>query len=130
MSSWFLPFLLLSVMAFGAIMLSCFTLLHARALFRVGSRAASAQRQAEGLLENIGSRLASLAAEMEQLKQRGPVVPPAGPPKPGFNLSKRTQALRMHRRGDSPDQIASALEIPLQEVELLLKVHQIVIRNL
>ena len=48
-------------------------------------------------------------------------------PKPGLNLSKRSQALRMHRRGEAPEQIAEALELPLQEVDLLLKVHRIVI---
>jgi hypothetical protein len=36
----------------------------------------------------------------------------------------------MHRRGDSPGQIASTLQVPLQEVELLLKVHRIVLQNL
>ena len=48
-------------------------------------------------------------------------------PKAGLNLSKRSQALRMHRRGDPSDQIAAALDIPLQEVDLLMKVHKIVI---
>jgi hypothetical protein len=50
-------------------------------------------------------------------------------PKAGFNLSKRSQALRMHRRGEAPGHIASTLELPRQEVELLLKVHRIVIQN-
>ena len=36
----------------------------------------------------------------------------------------------MHRKGDPPDQIAKALEVPLQEVDLLIKVHRIVIGNL
>jgi hypothetical protein len=62
--------------------------------------------------------------------QRHPHVPtPAGIPRAGFNLSKRSQALRMHRRGEAPAQIAAALELPRQEVELLLKVHRIVIQN-
>jgi hypothetical protein len=36
----------------------------------------------------------------------------------------------MHRKGDPPDRIAAALEVPLQEVDLLLKVHRIVLSNL
>ena len=36
----------------------------------------------------------------------------------------------MHRQGDPPERIATALEVPLQEVDLLIKVHRIVIRNL
>jgi DNA-directed RNA polymerase specialized sigma24 family protein len=38
--------------------------------------------------------------------------------------------LRLHRRGSSPEQIAEALDIPLGEVDLLVKVHRIVISNI
>ena len=40
------------------------------------------------------------------------------------------EALRLHRRGDAPSEIAISLGIPRQEVDLLLKVHQIVISNI
>ena len=50
-------------------------------------------------------------------------------PASALNLSKRSQALRMHRHGAEPDQIAAGLGIPLQEVTLLLKVHEIVMAN-
>jgi hypothetical protein len=35
----------------------------------------------------------------------------------------------MHRRGEGVEQIASALELPRQEVDLLLKVHRIVLSS-
>jgi hypothetical protein len=35
----------------------------------------------------------------------------------------------MHRRGDNPEQIAAALGVPQQEIDLLLKVHQILVSN-
>jgi hypothetical protein len=35
----------------------------------------------------------------------------------------------MHRNGGAPDRITVALEVPLQEVDLLIKVHRIVIGN-
>jgi hypothetical protein len=35
----------------------------------------------------------------------------------------------MHRRGETREQIALTLEIPLQEVDLLLKIQQIVLSN-
>ncbi len=41
-----------------------------------------------------------------------------------INLTKRSQALRMYRRGETPEQIAAALQLPRNEVDLLLKVHQ------
>jgi hypothetical protein len=128
MNAFFLPFLIVSAMAFGAIVLSCFTLLYARGLSRGRARAVAAQRRAEELVETIEARLQSLSADMDDWKHQP--APAAGLPKPSFNLSKRTQALRMHRRGDSAEQIAAALEIPRQEVDLLLKVHQIVISNI
>jgi hypothetical protein len=51
-------------------------------------------------------------------------------PRPGLNLSTRSQALRMHRRGNPPERIAAALQVPLQEVDLLLKVQRIIAGNL
>ncbi|HFB98831.1 MAG TPA: hypothetical protein ENJ62_06795 [Bryobacterales bacterium] len=37
----------------------------------------------------------------------------------------RAQVLRMHRRGERPEQIAAALGLPLGEVDLLLKLYRI-----
>lgn len=45
----------------------------------------------------------------------------------GMNFSKRSRVLRMHRRGDRPDQIAATLALPQNEVDLVLKVQQITI---
>jgi transcriptional regulator len=47
-----------------------------------------------------------------------------------MNLTRRSQALRLRRKGDSPEQIAETLNMPRQEVSLLLKVHEIVLNNL
>ena len=44
--------------------------------------------------------------------------------RPSVNLTKRTQALRMRRRGESVESIAAALGAPRNEIELLLKVHE------
>ena len=43
----------------------------------------------------------------------------------GLNITKRSQALRMHRRGETPANIAASLGMPQFEVDLLLKVEQI-----
>lgn len=48
----------------------------------------------------------------------------AAAPAAGLNLSKRSQALRMSRRGDPAGRIAAALGIPRREVDLLLKVQR------
>jgi hypothetical protein len=42
-----------------------------------------------------------------------------------MNYTRRTRVLRLHRRGDRPDQIAATLHLPQNEVALLLKLHQL-----
>jgi len=64
-----------------------------------------------------------LRKQFEELEGKaGEMVPPA---KSGMNLNKRTQAARMFRRGERPEQIAAALSLPQNEVALLLKIHQV-----
>ena len=78
-------------------------------------------------LEMMQSQIAGLSVTVRDLEAQPAtnVVPPM--PRAAFNLAKRSQALRMHRHGDRPEQIAAALELPLQEVELLLRIHRLVI---
>ena len=47
-----------------------------------------------------------------------------------INLTKRSQALKLQRLGESPGQIAAKLQLPRNEVELLLKVHRSVMSQL
>ena len=73
---------------------------------------------------------------VEQLKKHfaelegkaGEMVPPS-PAKSGMNLNKRSQAARMFRRGERPEQIAAALSLPRNEVVLLLKIHEASMAN-
>ncbi len=46
----------------------------------------------------------------------------------GINTTLRGKALKMHRMGQSAERIAENLRVPKGEVELLVKVHQIVMR--
>jgi hypothetical protein len=126
--------------------LSCVSLavavLCAIALFLSPRQYRRAHRQAEAAdvergtkwetaLEGVSRRVESLAGEFRDLEEQLGNARAAAPgPKIGLNMTKRAQALRMHRRGDPPDQIAALLDVPLQEVDLLLKVHRIVLKNL
>jgi len=75
----------------------------------------------------VRSALEQVRAQLHDLQeQTGMLVPPA-PTRSGLNLSRRGQVLQMYRRGQSPDQIAASLGLPLTEIELLIKVHQIVL---
>jgi hypothetical protein len=53
---------------------------------------------------------------------------PAGSPPPtarsGVNLSRRTQAMRLLRRGEDVARIAEALGVPYKEAELLIRVQR------
>lgn len=46
-------------------------------------------------------------------------------PRAGFNLSKRVEALRLLRRGESIAHVSAALGVTQREVELLIRVQQI-----
>lgn len=85
---------------------------------------------AETAIELLQQKLDSLEQDLQDLRRHGPPAAVPAPPRAGFNLEKRSHALRMHRRGEPAAQIAALLELPQQEVELLIKVHRIVLRNL
>lgn len=126
-----LPLAILSGLVLAAVALSFFGLIRAQALVRdAEQRAKAGQEQCEAVLESLRESHNSLAAELREIRQPTPIAVASTPPGPGLNLTKRSQALRMHRRGDPLDRIAATLDIPLQEVDLLLKVHRIVISNL
>jgi len=117
----------------------------AAALFLVREQHAAARKRAEAewaQREAVwGAALKSISEQVEdltgKLRDCGAQIPRSrgalagvGSFKTGLNMTRRAQALRMHRRGDQPDQIAAVLDIPRQEVDLLLKVHHIVLDNL
>jgi hypothetical protein len=80
----------------------------------------------EGALRQMRAEAEDLTVRLQEAEEREELLVPPTPPRSGLNLSKRTQALRMFLRGESPEQIAAALSIPEGEVQLLLKVQRIV----
>jgi hypothetical protein len=77
--------------------------------------------------EALEARLNQLAESAERLRSEleEATRPSAGPVRQSVNLNKRGQVLRMRRRGENPETISAALGIPRNEVDLLLKVHQL-----
>ena len=107
------------------------------AVFQVRSVARALERRTQAghdllaaALDATRKSLDSVAAEVRDIQAQPPAAVMPAMPRSGLNLTKRSQALRMHRRGVSPSQIATALDLPLQEIDLLLKVHRIVLSNL
>jgi hypothetical protein len=124
------PFAILCGLVLAGVAVSLWTLLRVRAWIQASGQRGAAELQAcQGALDDLRRTADGLAARIEEVRQQSTVSTQAAPPRGGLNLGKRSQALRMHRRGESADQIAAALEVPRQEVELLVKVHRIVMSS-
>ena len=123
---------ILTAIALSALAISIFALFQARSLLRTSERWAAEDRSAQqAALDGLRGTLDGLAAQVHDLQQTpAAIVAAAEVHRGSLNLSKRSQALRLHRRGKAPEQIAATLDLPLQEVELLIKVHRIVISNI
>ena len=84
-----------------------------------------------GEVQDLRDAVEALAVQLHDWQKNPPMAlePSPGVVRPGLNLSKRSQALRLHRKGENAAQIATLLEVPRQEVDLLIKVHRIVLSN-
>lgn len=128
MNSLMIPFAVLFGLVLGGVALSLFALYRAKAMVcAVEQRAAAERQQSLDECKELHRALENIGAQLLELR-RAPAPEAAMPalPKASLNLSKRSQALRMHRHGDTPETIAAALDVPRQEIDLLAKVHQIV----
>jgi len=131
MDSMVLPLAVIFGFGLAGVGLSFLALFQAKSVGGILERRTQAcQARLEAALVTARASMEGLEAEVRDIKQQpaAAVLPTA--PKPGLNLCKRSQALRLHRHGNSPAQIAAALEVPLQEIDLLLKVHRIILNNL
>ena len=93
-------------------------------------RASERDRTTGAALDELRGAVALLEAELAEMERRNALLMAAHRPRASLNLSTRTQALRMHRRGDGAERISASLQIPRGEVDRLWKVHRIVIQNL
>lgn len=123
-----LPLALLCGLSLTSAMLSLLAFARAAGRTRRAEpKGGASASQLGAAVEAVERAVESLSEEVRELRQSPPsTTPEGGAARPGLNLSKRSQALRMHRRGEPPEQIAAALAVSRQEVDLLLKVHRIV----
>jgi hypothetical protein len=117
---------LLCGLVLGLVALNLVALLRARSMADAVRREAREARLSQDCaIERLASQLEALAARVEDVGAV-PHHAVAAAEKSGINLSRRSQALRLHRRGEPAGEIAAELGIPVQEVQLLIKVHEIV----
>lgn len=81
----------------------------------------------QSLNETVSREIEALRVRLAEAEDRAGVLVAPAPPRSGLNLNKRSQVMRMARNGEAPETIASALNLPRKEVELLLKVQQILV---
>jgi hypothetical protein len=92
-------------------------------------------RKHEAVLQSETARLAAEIAELKNKLQN--IEEPSQSLLPGtaaanasgVNSTLRSKVLKMHRLGQSPERIAGSLRLPQGEVDLLVKVHRIVMRH-
>ena len=118
------------VLAVAAIGVSLFAVWRSQALAQLADQMAHARvEELRQTLVHLQQKLDRQGAQLVSLEHQPVTSALSGVPKAGLNLSKRTQVLRMHRNGDATDRISAALEVPQQEVDLLIKVHRIVLSS-
>jgi len=113
------PFVMIALAL--AACLACFLATKSE-VYRLRRAAADTQRVLARKLEQVELAVASIH---EQPAEEPPLAP-IPTVRPSLNLTRRTQALRMRRRGESAESIAAALAAPRNEIELLIKVYEMV----
>jgi Flp pilus assembly protein TadB len=114
------PLLLLGAGAVAAAMLF-FSLRRENGELR--RRMATLESTANCALVELQRRLDDLSERLRQAEERPESSPAAA--RSGVNLNNRAQALRMLRRGIDAETVATSLNLPRPEIELLIRVQQL-----
>jgi hypothetical protein len=100
----------------------------ARTVEKLRSRLAKLEAQVHHATD-LSARISGLNLRIEELESSGGARTEALTGKPGaLSGTVRSKVLKMHRLGQAPEKIADNLRVPKGEVDLLVKVHQIVMR--
>ncbi len=116
---------LLALVAAGLVLCLLLFLFAKLELARLARRSDHGIRELHASLETLRQSLADLQVVVRDLEERTGVLVPPAPPRSGLNLTTRAQALRMLRRGETPERIAAALHVPENEIRLLVKVQEL-----
>jgi hypothetical protein len=99
-----------------------------RTVEKLRSRLRKLESQVQQASE-LSARISGLNLRIEELESTGGPRSEAPTGKPAaLNGTVRSKVLKMHRLGQPPERIADNLRVPKGEVDLLVKVHQIVMR--
>jgi hypothetical protein len=96
----------------------------------LGAADARCQKKLAALEMDWKGKMDVLDERWTELSQVSILLVPPPPTRSGLNINKRSQALQRSRRGETPQDIALALSLPQNEVELMVKVQRIVLSGL
>ncbi|HVN06394.1 MAG TPA: hypothetical protein VMT86_18360 [Bryobacteraceae bacterium] len=131
---WFLHPLVCYVLLALGMGLNAYLFVTLKSELRSLARSRSEERRQlaalEAALADTRHAIQDSQADLREVEQQtGMLVAPAAA-RSGLNLSKRTQVLRLHRAGHDIAGIATTLSLPRAEVDLLVKVHRIVVEQI
>ena len=93
----------------------------------LGLRRFSKHQVLEAALDQLYARVNTL--ESHPPGPAEPVLVQVPPSTSSLDLTRRSKILLMSRRGERPEQISALVGVPRNEVELLLKIHQMVLSH-
>ena len=126
---YFIPLAPYALLAVGCIFGLFFLLSFEKEVHRLKSRLARRQAEDNATTRDLKLQFLQLSQRLRDAEERTgiPIAPQL--PKTSLNLNKRTQVLRMSRRGERAENIAASLSLPRREVELLLKIHGLILNG-
>ena len=128
-----LQFALFGLLAIGLVVCAAMLISLKKQIHTLTERLRKQQEDTEQieprLLAQFTSQLDELRNDLNRVEEgTGGLVPPT-PAKSGLNLNKRSLVMKMSRHGEEAGNIAAALSLPRNEVDLMLKVQRIVLTN-
>jgi hypothetical protein len=124
---YFIPLAPYVLLAAGCIFGLFFLLSFEKEVHRLKTRLAHRQAGDNTSTHDLKVQVQQLHDRLRDTEERAGIQITLPGPKASMNLNKRTQVLRMSRRGERSENIAACLSLPRREVELLLKIHGLVL---
>jgi hypothetical protein len=126
---YFIPLAPYVLLAAGCIFALFFLLSFDKEIRQLKSRLARRQAGDIASTRDLKAQVQQLNERLRDAEERAGIAVAPQSPKASLNLNKRTQVLRMSRRGERAENIAAMLSLPRREVELLLKIHGLVLNG-
>jgi len=106
---------------------------------RLSARSSKEEKAQQTESARVAAEIGELKGRILELEESAKAASAAPPPEPGsaiaagatgngINHTLRSKVLKMHRLGQPAERIAGSLRVPKGEVDLLVKVHKIVMR--